>query len=228
MKNFLKRGNSKLKILLLFPISFLFLAVMFFVPAGTLNYWQAWLFLFVLFVPVIFTANYLIKHDPKLLERRMQFKEKRVKQKFIVKFSGLLFLIGILITGLDFRFGWSSVPFWLVIFSDLIILLSYYLVYLVFKENSYTSRTIKVEKEQKITTTGPYAIVRHPMYVGVILMYLFMPLALGSYWALIFFIPTIPIIMVRALDEEKALLKDLKGYKEYTKKVKYRLLPGVW
>jgi len=221
-------NKSVLKILVLFPLAFVVIGLMLFLPAGSLNYWQGWLYMLTLFVPVIFTANYLIKKDPELLRRRMQFKEKEAKQKFIVKLSGILFLIGFLLPGFDYRFGWSQVPFWLVIASDLLVLLSYFFVFLVFKENSYTSRIVEVEKGQKVIATGPYSIMRHPMYFGVIVMYLFTPLALGSYFALIFFLPTIPILAYRALDEERVLLKELKGYKEYTKKVKYRLVPGIW
>ena len=221
-------NNLKKKVFLLFPLAFVFLSLMFFVPAGTLNYWQAWIFLGVLFIPVFFVVFYFLKNDPGLLVRRMKFKEKEVQQKAIIKLANLVSFIGFLIPGLDYRYGWSNVPASLVIISDIIIFLGYVIVFFVFKENSYTSRVVEVDKKQKIVTTGPYSIVRHPMYVGVILMYLFMPLALGSYWALIFFLPVIPLIVIRTLNEEKVLSKGLKGYKQYMKKVKYRLVPGVW
>lgn len=221
-------GKLKRMIFLLFPLGIIVMGLMLFLPSGSLNFWQAWVFMATLFVPVIFVVSYFLKHDPALLERRMQFKEKEVRQKLIIKIASLLFFTGILIPGFDYRYGWSDVPVWLVILSDVVIFLGYAIVFLVFRENSYTSRIVAVQKGQKVITTGPYSVVRHPMYVGVILMYLFMPLALGSYWAMIFFIPAIALIITRTLDEERVLLKGLKGYKEYTKKVRYRLIPGVW
>lgn len=225
-----KKNNSKLKrkIFLFFTLALIAAGLMLFLPAGSLNYWQAWLFIITLFTPVVFVAAYFLKHDTKLLERRMQFKEKEVKQKLIIKIAGLLFFIGFLIPGFDYRYGWSSVPAFLVVLSDIIIFLAYVLVFFVFKENSYASRTVGVEKGQKVVTTGLYSLVRHPMYVGIILIYIFIPIALGSYWASIFFLPVIGVIIFRTLDEERVLLKDLKGYKEYCKKVKYRIIPGIW
>ena len=221
-------GKLKKMIFLLFPLGIIFMGLMLFLPAGSLNFWQAWVFMAVLFTPVIFVVSYFLKNDPALLIRRMRFKEKNSQEKLIIKMSKLLFFVGFLIPGFDYRYGWSNVPAWLVIISDIIIFLGYAIVFFVFRENSYTSRIIEVQKGQKIITTGPYSIVRHPMYVGVILMYLFMPLALGSYYALIFFIPVIAVVIARALDEERVLLKGLKGYKAYMKKVRYRLIPGVW
>lgn len=221
-------GKLKKMIFLFFPLGIIVVGLMLFLPAGSLNFWQAWVFMAVLFVPVIFVVSYFLKHDPALLVRRMQFKEKEVRQKLIIKLANLFFFIGFLIPGFDYRYGWSNVPVWLVILSDVVIFLGYAIVFFVFKENSYTSRIIEVQKGQKLITTGPYSVVRHPMYVGVILMYLFMPLALGSYWAMIFFVPVIALILARTMDEERVLLKGLKGYKEYAKKVRYRLIPGVW
>jgi protein-S-isoprenylcysteine O-methyltransferase Ste14 len=199
-----------------------------FLPAGTLYYYQAWLFLAVLLLPLLFVLSYLMKYNPKLLERRMRFKEKMKSESILIKVSQLFSFIGILIPGLDFRYGWSIVPVWLIILSNILILAGYMLIFWVFRTNTYTSRIIEVEKGQKVADKGPYAIVRHPMYVGVILMYNFMPLALGSYYALVFFIPGIFIILFRIKDEEILLEKQLKGYKEYMKKVRYRLLPGIY
>jgi protein-S-isoprenylcysteine O-methyltransferase Ste14 len=221
-------NKLKKKMFLMFPLTAIILGLAFFLPAGTFNYWQAWLFMATLFIPFAFVASYLIKNDPELAERRMRFKEKVIAQKKIIDFSKLFFFIGILIPGFDYRYGWSSVPVWLVILSNIFILLGYFIVFLVFKENKYTSRIIEVEKGQKVISTGPYSVIRHPMYAGVILMFIFMPIALGSYWALIPFFPAIAIIIPRILNEEKVLLKGLKGYEEYTKKVRYRLMPGVW
>lgn len=221
-------GPLKKKIFLFFPLGIITIGLMLFLPAGSLNYWQAWLFMATLFTPAIFVVSYFLKHDPELLERRMKFKEKEVQQKLIIKIANLFSIIGMLIPGLDYRYGWSDIPTFIVILSDIIVFLGYMLVFRTFKENSYAARTIQVEKNQKVITTGPYSIIRHPMYIGVILMYLFMPIALGSYWALIFFIPVIALVIFRTLDEERVLLRDLKGYVEYTKKVKYRLIPGIW
>jgi protein-S-isoprenylcysteine O-methyltransferase Ste14 len=220
--------DIKKKIFLLIPLILIVIGLMLFLPAGSLNYWQAWLFMGTLFVPFVFVASYFLKHDPGLLERRLRFKEKEAEEKVIIRIGQLLFFIGFLVPGFDFRFGWSNVPSWLVIASDAVIFLAYMLVFLVFKENSYASRIVEVDKKQKVISTGPYAFVRHPMYTGVIPMYLCIPLALSSYIALIFFVPVVIVIILRIFDEERLLLKDLEGYKEYTKKVKYRLIPSVW
>lgn len=218
----------KKKIFLFFISGIIITGLMLFLPAGSLKYWHAWIFMCVLFTPAIFVVLYFLKHNPELLERRIKFKEKEAQQKTIIKITNLIFFIGFLFPGFDYRFGWSNVPTFLVIMSDIIIFLGYLLVFFVFKENSYTSIIIEVDKKQKVITTGPYSVVRHPMYAGIIPMFIFMPLALGSYWALIFFILIIPLIILRTLNEEKVLLRDLKGYKEYTKKVKYRLIPYIW
>jgi protein-S-isoprenylcysteine O-methyltransferase Ste14 len=228
MKKKAKQAQLDKKVFLLLPVSVLLVGLLLFVPAGSLYFWQAWVFMFVLFVPAIFILAYFLKKDPEFLKRRMQYKEKERKQKTIVKLASLFLLIGFVFTGIDYRFNLSQAPVFLVIISNTIVFLSYLFVFLVFKENSYAARTVVVEKNQKVISTGPYSIVRHPMYTGIILMYLFIPLALGSLIALVFFIPTIPIIILRTLNEEEVLLKELKGYKEYTKKVKFRLLPGVW
>jgi len=218
----------KKKIFIIFPAALIVTGLMLFLPAGSFSFWNAWVFIAVLFIPCIFVVLYFLKHDPKLLERRMQYKEKEIEQKTIMKIATLLFVIGFITPGLDFRYGWSSVPLLLVIISYTIIFLGYMLIFFVFKENTYTSRIIEVEKGQKVVSTGPYSIVRHPMYVGVLLMYLFIPTALGSYYSLILFLPIILIIIFRILNEEKVLTRDLPGYAEYTKKVKYRLIPGIW
>jgi len=223
-----QKGKLRKKMVLFLILALIGLGLAFFLPAGSLGYWQAWLFMGVLFTPVVFVISYFLKRDPQLLERRMQFKEKEIHQKNIIRISIYVFVIGLLIPGFDYRFGWSNVPVWLVIAADVLVFAGYVLIFFVFKENSYASRIIEVSKEQKVISTGPYAVVRHPMYVGVIIMYLAMPIALGSYWALLFFIPIIPIVIFRGLNEEKMLFKDLEGYKEYCNKVKYRLIPGIW
>lgn len=221
-------GKLKRKMFLMLPVAIIFTGALLFLPVGSFSYWQAYAFLAALFFPVIFTGLYFLKHDPGLLGRRMMFKEKENEQKAIIKIANLLFFIGFLIPGFDHRHGWSDVPAWLAILSDGIIILGYVLVFFVFRENSYTSRTVEVMKGQKLTTTGPYSVIRHPMYAGVMMMYLAMPLALGSYWALVPFVLTVAILFWRIMNEEKVLLKGLKGYKAYMKKVKYRLIPGIW
>jgi len=214
--------------LYLFPLALIITGLILFLPAGTINYWQGWLFMAVLYLPFVFVAAYFIKHDPELLVRRMQYKEKEAQQKKIIKVSGLFFLAGALIPGFDFHYGWSNVPAAIVIISNFVVLLSYLFVFVVFKENSYASRIIQVEKGQKVISTGPYAVIRHPMYTSIILMYLFIPTALGSWWALLFFIPILIPIIFRIYNEEEVLMRELDGYKEYMKKVRYRLIPGIW
>lgn len=206
----------------------IFMGLMLFLPAGSLDYWQAWIYCGVLFIPVSFVVFYFLKKDPELLERRMRMREKEEKQKTIIKIAYIFFFIGFIIPGLDHRYHWSNVPVLLVIVANAIVLSGYILVFFVLRENSYASRIIEVEKGQKVITTGPYAIVRHPMYLGVLLMYLSTPLALGSYWALIFFLPLLPLIVVRLLNEEEVLLRELPGYKEYCQKTRYRLIPFIW
>ena len=211
-----------------FLAAILILGAMFFLPAGTIFYWEAWTYLAILFIPVLLVLLYLIKNEPDLLERRMRMREKEAEQKLIIKLSFLYFLVAFLLPGFDQRYGWSSVPTPVVIMADMIVLLGYALFFLVLKENRYASRIIEVEQQQQVITTGPYALVRHPMYLAVLLMYIFSPLALGSYWAMI---PTIllPILLVaRIRNEEKVLTKELAGYQEYRQKIKYRLIPGVW
>lgn len=226
----MKKNISRLKkkIFLFFMLAVIVVGLMLFLPAGSLKYWAAWVFIGVLFIPVIFVIFYFLKHDPQLLERRIKFKEKEAKQKTIINISELIFFIGFLIPGFDYRYGWSNVPTSIIIISDIIIFLGYLLVFFVFKENSYTSRIIEVDKKQKIVTMGPYKFIRHPMYLGVILMFLFMPTALGSFWALTAFVPVTILIIFRAIEEEKVLIKNLKGYKGYMQKTKYRIIPGVW
>ena len=212
-----------------FALGFVGLAAMFFLPAGTFRYWQAWVWLGVVIVPMLGVLVYLLRRDPGLLERRMRTREREKKQSLMVKLSLIWFGIAYLIPGLDRRFGWSHVPVGLVIAADVLVLLGYLLCIMVLRENSYASRVVEVEKGQKVIDTGPYAVVRHPFYVGSIILYLFTPLALGSYWAVIP-IPLIILILLllRIPNEEQVLLRELPGYAGYMQKVKYRLLPGVW
>lgn len=214
--------------ILLFCATPIILGAILFIPAGTLNYWQAWLYLAVLIIPFFFVALYFIVTDPAFLERRLKMREKEARQKLLIKLSYPIFIAGFLIPGLDQRFGWSSVPSELVLAADALVFLGYLLVFFVFRENSYAGRTIRVEKGQKVISTGPYAVVRHPMYVGVLLMYLSTPIALGSYWAVIPFLFMIPVIVFRIFNEEEVLRRELPGYKAYCKKVRHRLIPYIW
>lgn len=212
------------RVLVIIPALF----ALIFIPAGTLNYWEAWLYLAILFVPAVFVVLYLFKNDPGLLERRMRFREKEVRQKQIINIGVPLFILIYMLPGLDKRFGWSDTPIAAVLLADLLVLLGYALVVTVFRENSYAARTIAVDPGQKVISSGPYAFVRHPMYLGALLLYILSPLALGSYWGMIPTLLLIPLFVSRIRSEENVLTRDLPGYDAYRQKVSYRLLPGVW
>ncbi len=216
--------SAVIKFVLILIIVFLLL----FIPAGTLKYWNGWLFICALFIPVIFVISYLIKNDPELLKKRMSSKEKERPQKILIKLSFIPFLISFIIPGLDYRYGWSGVPLWLVITALVIMLSSYAAIILVFKQNSYASRIIEVQQGQKVIDYGLYSIVRHPMYSASIMLYLGIPIVLGSYYSLIPILFFIPIFYFRIKNEEEVLIKGLDGYADYIKKVKYRLIPFVW
>ena len=216
------------KIALLVPAVFLGLGLIFFVPAGTLDYWEAWVYCAVLLVPFVFVLTYLLRKDPELLARRIRLNEKEPAQRRIIRASSLIFFTGFLIPGLDQRFGWSDIPVEAVLAANILVILGYVLVFLVFKENPFASRVVEVEPDQRVISTGPYALVRHPMYLGTSIMWLATPIALGSYWALPVFL-FLPIVLVyRIMNEEEVLLRELPGYREYIQKVKYRLIPGIW
>jgi protein-S-isoprenylcysteine O-methyltransferase Ste14 len=216
------------KILIRFSFLPPFLALLILLPAGTFNYWQVYVYCGILIVPMIIVMFYFLKHDPKFLERRMKGKEREKQQVIIQMLSTLIFLAGFIIPGLDHRFSWSNVPAFQSIAADIIILLGYLLIFFVFRQNSYASRIIEVDEEQKVISTGLYGLVRHPMYVGVLIMYIPTPLALGSYWGLIPF-ALLPLSMaLRILNEEKVLSENLPGYKEYCQKTRYRLIPFIW
>ena len=199
-----------------------------FLPAGTLAYWEAWVYLAILLIPMFLAFRYLLKNSPELLERRMRMREKETAQKRIMGLSYVYFLIAFLLPGFDRRWDWSQVPAIAVIVADVLVVLGYGVFLLVMKENRYASRIIEVEQEQQVISSGPYALVRHPMYLGVSLMYMASPLALGSYWALLPAALIIPILVARILNEEKVLGQELKGYQEYMQKVRFRLIPGLW
>ena len=163
----------------------LVLSAMIFLPAGTWAYWEAWVYLAILFIPMLFVLIYLLKNEPELLVRRMRLREKEEQQKLIIKLSYIPFLLAYLLPGFDKRFGWSNVPVWVVVVADILVLLGYGLIFLVFRENRYASRIVEVEQGQTVISSGPYAVIRHPMYLGALLLYVLSPLALGSYWAMI-------------------------------------------
>jgi protein-S-isoprenylcysteine O-methyltransferase Ste14 len=217
-----------IKIISRFSLVPIVLGLLILVPAGTFNYWQVYVYMGILIIPMIFVLFYFLKNDPLFLERRTRAKEKEKAQKIIQIVFSLIFLSGFVIPGLDKRFGWSDIPINIVLITDIIILLGYLLIFFVFRQNSYASRVVEVDKSQKVISTGLYSFVRHPMYLGVLIMYIPTPVALGSYWGLIP-MATIPLALVfRILNEEKVLSKDLPGYKEYCQQTRYRLIPLIW
>jgi protein-S-isoprenylcysteine O-methyltransferase Ste14 len=226
--NQLKRGELMERVCLRVLLAILVLSGMFFLPAGTFAYWEAWVYLVILFIPMVLVLVYLIKYDPELLERRMRMKEKEGKQKLIVQLSFLYFLLTFLLPGFDKRFEWSHVPAGVVVLADILVLVGYSMFFLVLRENRYASRIIEVVQGQKVISTGPYALVRHPMYLGMSLMYISSPVALGSYWAIIPSLLIIPLLVARIKNEEAVLIKELEGYQEYLQKTKFRLFPGIW
>jgi protein-S-isoprenylcysteine O-methyltransferase Ste14 len=207
------------------------MGLLLFLPAGTAQYWQAWGFLVVFFGASLLITLYLMKKDPALLKRRLSggpTAEKEKTQKMIMFFTTLGFIALLVVPALDYRFMWSSVPFYLVIAGDMLTALGFYIVFLVYRENTFTSATIEVASDQKVISTGPYAIVRHPMYAGSLLYLLGMPFALGSYWRLLVLVAMMPFLIWRLFDEERFLSKNLPGYAEYCAKVRWRLMPGVF
>ncbi len=199
-----------------------------FLPAGTLSFANGILFIGLLFLPMLVLGVVLFVKSPELLEKRLNVKEKERTQKGIVAMSGLLFLVGFIVAGLDFRFGWSDVPRAVVIAASVVLLLSYALYAEVMRENAYLSRTVEVQKGQRVIDTGLYGIVRHPMYAVTLWLFLAIPLVLGSWWSLLCFLPYVAVIVVRIRNEEQVLSDGLAGYREYKKRVKYRLLPFIW
>ncbi len=221
-------GELRNTILIRFFGGLIIVGALFFIPAGTLSYWQAWVYCGVIFLPMIAVLAYLITCDPGLLERRIRTGEKEPVQKKIIILSSAAFLACLIIPGLDFRFAWSQVPLWLVFLSDILVFCGYMIFFITLRENSYASRIIEVEPGQQVISTGPYAYIRHPMYSGMLLMFLFTPSALGSFVALITFPLLLLTIVWRIKNEETVLIRDLTGYPDYCRKVRYRLVPGIW
>lgn len=199
-----------------------------FLPAGSFAFVNAWLFIGLLFVPMCILGIVMLVKSPALLQKRLRAKESQGAQKGVIFASGLLFLAGFVTAGLDFRFGWSRVPLWLVVCASAILLISYVLYAEVMRENAYLSRTIEVQEGQRVVDTGLYGIVRHPMYAVTVWLFLSIPLVLGSFWSFVCFLLYVPVIAVRIINEEKVLTAGLDGYTAYKKRVKYRLFPFVW
>ena len=226
------RGVLKVKLLInamtKFTCGLLLVGLLIFLPAGTLYYTGGWLFLGLLFVPMLIAGFVMLFKSPEFLAKRLDAKEKQATQKGVLALSGLMFIGGFVVAGLDHRFGWSHMPAWVTITASVLFLAAYALYAEVMRENAYLSRTIKVEEGQKVVDTGLYGIVRHPMYMATVLLFLMMPIVLGSWYALIVFAFYPAIIIVRLKDEEELLSRELPGYTEYRQKVKYRLIPFIW
>lgn len=223
--------NSIVKTILGFAFLMLVLALALFLSAGSLNFWHAWVYLAVFACCTILITAYLVRNDRELLAGRVQagpVAETQRSQQIIQSLASLFFIGLFIVSGLDFRFGWSNMPPVVSLIANGLVALGFYLVFLVFRENSYTRATIEVSAEQKVITTGPYALVRHPMYAGAMLLLIFTPLALGSRVAVPFSIPIILVIVARLLEEEKFLKANLRGYEEYCQKVRYHLVPFLW
>lgn len=199
-----------------------------FVPAGTFRYPQAWLLAGILFVPMFIAGLIMMKMNPELLKKRLNVKEKESEQKEVILFSGIMFLAAFIFAGLSFRFGWLMLPFPVSIVSAFIFLGAYALYAEVLRENTYLSRTIEVQEDQKVIDTGLYGVVRHPMYMATVFLFLAMPLELGSVISFLIMLSYIPIIVKRIRNEEEVLTEGLKGYEEYKKKVTHRLIPFIW
>ena len=207
------------------------LGVLLFAPAWTLDFWQAWVYLFVFAASAAVVTVYLWKRDPKLLERRVRAgpgAEKEAAQRVIQLMASVAFVGVLVVPAIDHRLAWSRVPLYVVIAGNVSVATGFVIVFLVFRENTFTAATIEVAADQTVIATGSYAVVRHPMYAGALIMLFGTPLALGSSWGLLMFIPITLVIVWRLLDEEKFLSKNLPGYSNYTKNVRYRLLPFVW
>lgn len=206
----------------------LMVGLLIFLPAGTINYWNGWLLMGILFIPMIIVGFILYFKNPELLEKRLNAKEKVGEQKLVVLASGIMFIGGFLLAGLNYRYSWNILPNWVVILFSIIFILSYIMYGEVIRENKYLSRTIEVQENQKVVDTGLYGVIRHPMYTATIFLFLSMPLILGSIYSFFVFFIYPVIIIFRLKNEEKFLEKELKGYKEYKKKVKYRLIPYIY
>ena len=211
-----------------FLLGVVIIGLLIFLPAGSLSYWQGWLLMGILFVPMFVAGLVMIQKNPDLLRKRLNAKEEEKKQQIVVKLSGLLFIAAFIVAGLNWRFGWCVLPDWAVWLSAALFLACYLLYAEVLKENTYLSRTIEVQDNQKVIDTGLYGIVRHPMYTATTLLFLAMPLVLASPISFAIMLLYIPLIVIRIKNEEKVLEEGLEGYKEYKTRVKYRVIPFIW
>ena len=211
-----------------FVFGLLLVGLLLFLPAGTFAYWQAWLFIGILFVPMFIAGIVLIVRQPELLRKRLDAKEQQQEQKWVVALSGLMFIAVFVVAGLSHRFRWYMLPDWAVFIATVVFLAAYALYAEVMRENVWLSRTIEVEHNQQVVSTGLYGIVRHPMYSATLLLFLSMPLVLASPWSFAIMLLYIPIIALRIRNEEQVLERELKGYTEYKQRVKYKLIPFIW
>jgi len=218
----------KTKLALHFLVAAAALAAAVFIPAGSLKFWQGWVCLTIWNVPVLVVLLYLYKHDPELVERRLRWREEVREQKILMRLFRVTVMALFLLPGFDHRFGWSHLPLWLTILSQAFVFGGWVMVFWVMKVNRFAASTVEVESGQGVISTGPYSIVRHPMYLGAGVMLLFLPLALGSYFALPAFALIIPILALRLFNEEKVLRQELPGYPEYCLRTRFRLVPFLW
>lgn len=224
----MNRGKLMMNALVKYSMGLVMVGLLLFLPAGTFDYWNAWLFIGLLFIPMLLLGIVLAVKSPDLLEKRLNSKEKESEQSVVVILSLIMFLGGFIVSALDFRFGWSKMPTVVVIVAAIILLISYGLYAEVMRENAYLSRTVEIQEEQKVVDTGLYGIIRHPMYSVTTLLFLSIPLVLGSWIGLIIFLAYPMILVKRIKNEEKVLEEGLQGYKEYKEKVRYRMIPFVW
>ena len=211
-----------------FVVGLAIVMVLLFIPAGTLSYWQAWLFIGILFVPMLIVGIALMSRNPELLRKRLDAKEKEGEQKSVVAMSSLLFVAMFVIAGLNQRLGWWILPDWLVIAAAVVFLLGYAMYAEVMRENVWLSRTVEVQDNQQVVDTGLYGIVRHPMYSATLILFLTMPIVLASPWSFVIMLLYVPIVVKRIQNEEMVLKQELGGYKEYIQRIRYRLIPFVW
>ena len=209
-------------------LGILLIGVLIFLPANTINYWNGWLLMGLLFIPMFIAGIIMMIKSPDLLKKRLKAKENEEEQKIVILLSLLMFIAGFIIAGLNYRYNWTVMPNWVVVVSSVIFVFSYILYAEVLRENQYLSRVIEVQENQKVVDTGLYGIVRHPMYAATIFLFLSMPLILGSLYSFAIFLVYPIIIAKRIKNEEEVLEKELKGYKEYKQKVKYKMIPFVW
>ena len=211
-----------------FLLGIVIIAALIFIPAGTFNYLNGWIFMGILFIPMLIAGIVMMLKNPELLKSRLEAKEKQKEQSVVIKLSGLMFIVGFVLAGLDFRFKWISLPLWVTYVASGFFLLAYIMWAEVLRENTFLSRTIKVTDGQKVIDSGLYGVVRHPMYFATLILFLSMPLVLGSLVSFFVFLLYPILIITRIINEEKFLEKELEGYIEYKKKVKYRLIPFIW